>query len=95
MKNIQQILIKISSEIYYTLYQIITYLKKQFIMLNCWQKDRDVGSELRQLLFYREMPITKVPVVQSRGLFHSNRSDSNFSWTVWAESADSAAYTKH
>ena len=41
---------------YYTLYQIITYLKKQLIMLNCWQKDKNVDSEFHQLLFYEKCP---------------------------------------
>ncbi len=46
-------------------------------------------------IFDKEMAITKVPAVQFRGLFRSNRSDSNFGWFVWAESSDSAAHSKH
>ena len=39
-------------------------------------------------------PVSTLPV-QSRDLFRLNRSDSNFRWFVWAESADSAAHSKH
>jgi|AntAceMinimDraft_16_1070373.scaffolds.fasta_scaffold02301_8 hypothetical protein len=42
-----------------------------------------------------EQPVTKAPAFQSRGLFRSNRSDSNFGWSVWAESFDSAACSNH
>ena len=37
-----------------------------------------------------KQPIIKAPAVKSRGLSRSNRSDSNFGWSVWVESADPA-----
>lgn len=42
-----------------------------------------------------KLRVTKVPAVQPRGLSRSNRSDSNFGLSVWAESSDSAAHSKH